>query len=114
MNPRINEYCGMVACWIDIPHKHVMTTTPLANVNKAGEPIIRDEFATMLLSAGGIMKAKAIAKAFNDLLSLLENPELCSPGREFSISKTMLEKACFYAKKSMALNAANQQSSERC
>lgn len=54
----------------------------------------------------GVEKAKDIAEMFDDLLSRVGR--LCQPGREFAIVKTKLEEACFYAKKSMAMNDANQ------
>lgn len=59
------------------------------------------EFAVHILSSEGLDKAQEIAAAFDDLLTKLET--LCSPGREFSITKTKLEEAAFFAKKSMAI-----------
>ncbi len=59
------------------------------------------------LNDDGIKKAEAIAGAFDDLLNELS--QLCpSEGREFSIVKTKLEEASFFAKKAMANAPANQ------
>ena len=58
------------------------------------------EFQTHKLSEAGFKKARAIAQAFDDCLEKLK--ELCPEGREFSITKTKLEEAAFFAKKSMA------------
>lgn len=60
------------------------------------------------LNDAGIEKALAIAKAFDDCLYQLRT--VCPDGREFSIVKTKLEEACFFAKKSMAIQLENQKS----
>lgn len=61
------------------------------------------EFQTHILTDEGIEKAKMIAQVFDDTLVQLE--ALCPRNtREFSICKTKLEEACFFAKKSMAKN----------
>lgn len=65
------------------------------------------EFATHKLNEEGFGKAAVIRDAFDDCLNTLT--QVCSPGREFSVAKTKLEEACFFAKKSMATNLANQQ-----
>lgn len=65
-----------------------------------------DLFAVHLLNDDGIEKAKKIADVFRNLLSELNG--LCPEGREFSIVKTNLETASFFAKKSMAMDQANQ------
>lgn len=65
------------------------------------------EFATHKLNSEGMVKACKIGEVFDDLLMQLH--VLCLPGREFSIAKTKLEEACFFAKKAMAINLANQE-----
>lgn len=64
------------------------------------------EFATHVLNDDGIAKAKHIQNVFDSCLNSLE--EVCMVGREFSIVRTKLEEACFFAKKAMAINLANQ------
>jgi hypothetical protein len=64
-------------------------------------------FEVHKLNDRGLAQAKAIAAAFDTLLSQLSS--LCSGNtREFSIVKTKLEEACFFAKKSMANLVDNQ------
>ena len=58
------------------------------------------EFEVHILTDNGIGKAKEIAAVFDEALNLLKI--ICPEGREFSIVKTKLEEACFFAKKSMA------------
>ena len=64
------------------------------------------EFAVHKLNEDGMNKAKKIADIFDSTLTNLE--ELCMSCREFSIVKTKLEEACFFAKKAMAINLINQ------
>jgi hypothetical protein len=63
-------------------------------------------FQVHRLNEDGMKRADEIAGAFNDCLARLM--DLCAEGREFSIVKTKLEEACFFAKKSMANVPANQ------
>jgi hypothetical protein len=65
------------------------------------------EFAVHKLNQDGMTKAKTIATAFDTLLDTLETT--CMVGREFSIAKTKLEEASFFAKKAMAINLGNQE-----
>lgn len=59
------------------------------------------------LNEQGQTNAIDIANAFNDLLETLK--EFCpNNSREFSIVKTKLEEACFFAKKAMAMQPNNQ------
>lgn len=51
-------------------------------------------------------KTTAVALAFNNLLAELK--AVCPEGRELSIVKTKLEEACFFAKKSIAVDPKNQ------
>lgn len=67
---------------------------------------LNKEFKVYKLNDEGIDKAVEIAVVFDNLLNQLEM--LCSEGREFSIVKTKLEEACFFAKKSIAVDPANQ------
>ena len=58
------------------------------------------EFEVHILNEDGIQKARDIAEIFDHTLELLK--QFCPESREFSIVKTKLEEACFFAKKSMA------------
>jgi hypothetical protein len=59
------------------------------------------------LNAGGLAKCEFVTNSFDDLLSNLETH--CNVNsREFSLVKTKLEEACFFAKKSIAIDPANQ------
>lgn len=64
-------------------------------------------FQVHMLNDQGKVKAGAIAKAFDLLLQELVS--VCPEGREFSIVKTKLEEASFFAKKAMANNPENCQ-----
>jgi hypothetical protein len=79
-------------------------------------PLTREKVVSMInplfqfhkLNNGGIQKANAIADTFDILLTTLSS--LCpTQTREFSIVKTKLEEACFFAKKSMAADSSNQE-----
>jgi hypothetical protein len=63
-------------------------------------------FQVHRLNEDGMKKADEIAGAFNNCLLALKT--MCPDGREFSIVKTKLEEASFFAKKSMANVADNQ------
>lgn len=58
------------------------------------------------LNEGGIAKAKKIAEDFDELLQRLAKN--CAAGREWSIVRTKLEEASFFAKKAMANDPQNQ------
>lgn len=64
------------------------------------------EFASHKLNQNGIDKMQATRTVFNMTLGALV--ELCPTNREFSIVKTKLEEACFFAIKSICVDAANQ------
>ena len=65
------------------------------------------EFATHMLNEQGKERARQIRDAFDLLMNTLR--PICQPtGRELSIVRTKLEEACFFAKKSMAVNEDNQ------
>lgn len=57
-------------------------------------------FKVHILNDSGKEKANLIAESFDGLIIYLS--KLCPANREFSIVKTKLEEACFFAKKSMA------------
>lgn len=63
-------------------------------------------FGSTALSNLGLEKATEISKAFTALLNTLE--DLCPMGREFSIVRTKLEEASFYAKKSLRTHEPNR------
>ena len=59
------------------------------------------------LNAYGIGQAKHIAQVFDETrLFLLDR--CAGSGREWAIVQTKLEEACFFAKKAMAMQPANQ------
>lgn len=64
-------------------------------------------FAFHLLNETGKQKVQFITSSFDEMLNRLE--ETCPDSREFSIVKSKLEEACFYAKKSVALQKENQE-----
>lgn len=70
------------------------------------EPRRNPEFAVHMLNGAGKANAADIRDAFDDLLNRLG--QICMPGREFSVTKTKLEEACFFAKKAMAIDLDNQ------
>jgi hypothetical protein len=65
------------------------------------------EFTVHKLNENGILHAKDIALAFDNLLKNLE--ACCDDGRTLAITRTKLEEACFFAKKAMAENPKNQE-----
>ena len=65
------------------------------------------EFAVHMLNEQGKTKARQIQGAFDSLLNQLK--EICDDGRNLALTKTKLEEACFFAKKSMATNLSNQE-----
>jgi hypothetical protein len=69
--------------------------------------ILSPLFQVHKLNPAGIQKGQEIATAFDDLLHKLGT--YCEREcREFSIVKTKLEEASFYAKKAMAIKPENQ------
>lgn len=64
-------------------------------------------FAFHKLNETGKRRAVEIAEAFSELLVDL-GPLGALGGREGALVKTKLEEACFFAKKSMAVQAENQ------
>lgn len=65
-------------------------------------------FTAHKLNPAGFEKAVAIGAAFDGLLRTLEQT-IGGTNREFALVKTHLETACFYAKRSMAMNPTNQE-----
>jgi len=81
------------------------------------KPAISPLFAFHKLNDDGQLKAVRIAEAFHNLYSDLhtiafDGKDSTQPGwegREWAIVRTKLEEACFYAKKSMATQPENQE-----
>lgn len=65
------------------------------------------EFSTHMLNDTGKGFAIKIEETFNTCFNALLT--VCPPGREWSMVKTKLEEACFYAKKAMAVKTDNHQ-----
>lgn len=63
-------------------------------------------FESIALNEQGQKRLASITLAFNDLLDGIR--PIVPEGREWSIIKTKLEEACFYAKRGMSLAATNQ------
>lgn len=70
---------------------------------------VRAEFGVHKLNKVGIERANEMAVRFSALVNWLEQEGGCSSSPEFTIVKRKLEEACFYAKKSMAMNGINQE-----
>lgn len=66
-------------------------------------------FKVHKLNQRGFEKAQVMQQKFEDLANFLENELKLPVGREFSLCMTKLEEACFFAKKSMAMNPENQE-----
>jgi len=62
-------------------------------------------FKVHMLNDQGKEKANFIAESFDGFVIYLS--KLCPESREFSIVKTKLEEACFFAKKAMAQQTEN-------
>ena len=60
------------------------------------------EFEVHRLTEQGLDAANSIASEFDQLLTTLERDIGVPEGREWSIVKTKLEEACFFAKKAIA------------
>ena len=65
-------------------------------------------FEVHMLNDQGKANARDIANKFDNLLLDLEKVSGDPPNREWSIVKTKLEEACFFAKKAMANRKENQ------
>jgi hypothetical protein len=65
------------------------------------------EFAVHQLNSAGLIKARIVAKAFDELMDLIV--KFGVDGRALALAKTKLEESCFYAKKSIALGLENQE-----
>lgn len=66
-----------------------------------------DMFKFHKLNKLGIANVEVISGHFINLLGTLK--VFCPEGREFSIVKTKLEEACFFAKKAIAIQPENQE-----
>jgi len=63
------------------------------------------EFEVHKLNDKGMRLATEIAAIFDGCLNQLST--YCAPGREWSLVRTKMEEACFFAKKAMASDGAN-------
>ncbi len=67
---------------------------------------MRTEFNVHILNSDGLRKANQIADAFSRLLDELDH--VLPPGRERVLVVTKLQEACYFAKRAIALDPANQ------
>lgn len=68
----------------------------------------RSEFRVHRLNAAGLAKAEDLAHAFTGFLDEVE--VLCgTDGREMAIVRTMLQEACIFAKRALAVKQENQE-----
>jgi hypothetical protein len=63
---------------------------------------ILPEFASFKLNPAGIARVDLVRLAFSSLLLTLQ--AACPEGRHFSVTKTKLEEACFFAVKSICVD----------
>lgn len=68
---------------------------------------VRPEFASHKLNTEGLGKVSDVRASFTRLLEELEL--VCPASREFSIVKTKLEEASFFAVKAISANEENQE-----
>ena len=68
---------------------------------------IHKAFTVHKLNADGLSQAEELAQRFSELLDFTDS--IGFDPRLDAIVKTKLEEACFFAKKSMAMNPANQE-----
>lgn len=67
---------------------------------------MRSEFDVHLLNDVGLTRARELAEVFSDALTRIE--ALVPPGRERALVITKLQEACFFAKRGIAVDSANQ------
>lgn len=70
---------------------------------------MRKEFATHKLNASGLIAAKDLGDAFENLLNFVEEAGKGGDQRCLALVRTKLEEACFYAKKAMACDSGYQE-----
>jgi hypothetical protein len=70
------------------------------------EKIVSPLFQSHRVNAEGARNLELVAESFDSLLLYLS--KLCPDSREFSIAKTKLEEACFFARKAVANCPENQ------
>jgi len=66
----------------------------------------RTEFSVHILNEQGLSKAGDLADIFSDALDKIE--ALVPAGRERALVITKLQEACFFGKRAIALDPANQ------
>lgn len=91
---------------------HEFANEPLRKALSEGVKQVDPLFQVHLLNEQGIARAQSLAICFNDLLTdvkvIIEPSGVEPQGREYSLVRTHLELAGYYAKKSMANVPANQ------
>lgn len=68
--------------------------------------LVHNLFGYKNLNAKGVYATQQVAESFSNLLEELAG--YCPEGREFSIVKTKLEEASFFAKKAVSSSPENQ------
>ncbi len=72
---------------------------------------MNQEFTSHRLTVNGIAKINEIKRGFDSLLNLVG--ATAPDNREFSIVRTKLEEACFFAVKAVSVEPENQEPSSR-
>jgi len=65
-------------------------------------------FEVHKLNEEGFKKAALLATAYENLATAIEECVGTGPSREKALARTKLEESCFFAKKALAVNPANQ------
>lgn len=69
--------------------------------------IKNSEFKVHKLNEKGVQECGHVSSLFDEIMTRLS--DVCIASREFSLVKTKLEEACFFAKKNVCMKPENQE-----